>query len=80
MIRCALTTVDNPFDPFNEFLDWYLFDMEKGYNSCSILARLTTERDDMTMEEEAADTENAINRLIEADPLNLYVKVKRDVN
>ena len=25
-----LTTLDNPFDPFEEFSDWFYYDMEKG--------------------------------------------------
>ena len=42
MRRCALTTFDNPFDPFEQFDQWFLFDTEKGYNSCAYLARIAT--------------------------------------
>ena len=28
--RCALTTADNPYDPFKQFVPWFLFDTEKG--------------------------------------------------
>ena len=33
--KCLLTTVDNPFDPIEQFTSWFMFDIEKGYNSCS---------------------------------------------
>ena len=32
MNNCALTTFDNPFDPFEQFNSWFMFDCEKGYN------------------------------------------------
>ena len=38
--ECRLTTTDNPFDPFEQFTSWYLFDMEKGYDCCGRVDRL----------------------------------------
>lgn len=37
---CALTTFDNPYNPFEQFSDWFLFDVEKGYNTCAYLDRM----------------------------------------
>ena len=37
-----LTTIDNPYDPFTQWDDWYKFDMVKGYDTCGYLARLAT--------------------------------------
>lgn len=38
--KCALTTFDNPYNPFTQFSKWFLFDTEKGYNSCAYLGRI----------------------------------------
>ena len=40
MRECMLTTIDNPFDPFDQFNSWLMFDMDKGYGSCSYLDRI----------------------------------------
>lgn len=75
--RIGITTIDNPFDCFENFDDWFLFDIEKGYNTCSKLARLMCYDESMTQKEEDEQRELAIDRLIELDPLNVYKKVTK---
>lgn len=74
--RVALTTVDNPFDPFDQFSDWYSFDVEKGYNSCSLLARFAFTSDQLTDEENNKFIEEAIDEIIKYDVRNVFKKVK----
>lgn len=76
--RVNITTIDNPFDPFDDFRNWFLYDTEKGYYTSSKLARLANVKEDMSSIEELAETERAIDRLIEIDPLNIYKKITRD--
>ena len=72
-----LTTIDNPFDPFEQFTSWLLFDCEKGYNTCSYLARIAQISDDMTEKEVNEENERAINEIIKYDFTNKYIKVVR---
>ena len=74
-----LTTFDNPYDPFEEFDKWFLFDVEKGYNSCSYLARVANIQDDFSDSEVNAETERAIDKIIKHDFLNIRKKVKRKI-
>lgn len=78
--RVHITTIDNPFNPFEDFASWYDFDMEKGYCSCERVARLAKTTDDMTELEIEEETERATRRLVEIDPLDIYklyiIKIK----
>ena len=74
-----LTTFDNPFDPFEQFTSWFLFDVEKGYNSCGYLARIANLSDEMTQKEIDKEIERAIDEIILYNPLNIYKKVQRNV-
>ena len=76
--QCMLTTFDNPFDPFEQFDSWFLFDIEKGYNSCGRLARIAQTTDDMSPKEIDDETERAIDKIIEFDFTNTYVKAIKE--
>lgn len=74
-----LTTFDNPFDPFDEFVSWFMFDVEKGYYTCSRLARIARYSEDFSTIEDKRETERAIDEIIDNDFLNIYKKVTRKV-
>ena len=76
--ECMLTTFDNPYNPFEQFTSWLMFDKEKGYNTCEYLARIAHLSDDMTQKEEDEEIERAIDEIIFLNPLNIYRKVKRN--
>lgn len=76
--ECMITTIDNPFDPFTQFDSWFQFDIEKGYYSCSKLARIAKLSDDMSEKETDEEIERAIDEIIQYDFLNIYKKVKRE--
>lgn len=76
--ECMLTTIDNPFDPFTQFDSWFQFDIEKGYNSCSRVARIAKLSDDLSEEEANEETERAIDEIIKYDFMNIYKKVRRN--
>ena len=77
MTQSLLSTVDNPFDPFEQFDEWFLYDNEYGYNSCSKLARVTVMNDAMTEYEKIMATEQAIDTIIQYDFTGLFIKVSK---
>jgi hypothetical protein len=72
-----LTTHDNPYDPFDDFDQWFMFDVSMGYYTCSRLARIAKSSEEFSTEEEKVETERAIDEIIDNDFLNIYKKVTR---
>ncbi len=76
MAKYAITTIDNPYDPFEQFDAWYMFDVDKGYNTCSYLDRIARTSSQLSDEENDKEIERAINDIIKYDFRNIYRKVK----
>lgn len=72
-----LTTVDNPFNPFDDFDNWLMFDREKDHKTCELLARNLNLLDEMSQFEIDVETERAMDEIIKHDPLDIYQKVRR---
>lgn len=73
----ALTTIDNPYDPFEQFDSWFLFDEEKGYHSCAYLGRIARTSNQLSEEENDLEIERAIDEIVKYDFRNIYRKVTR---
>lgn len=76
MAKYMLSTIDNPYNPFDDFDNWYMFDMQQGYSSCSYLARIARTSDQFSDAENDREVERAIDEIIKYDFRNLYIKVK----
>jgi len=74
-----LSTSDNPYDYFENFKEWYQFDIEKGYNSCSYLARIADIPENCSSAEENAEIERAIDEIIKYDFTNNRIKIRRKI-
>ena len=78
--ECTLTTIDNPYNPFEQFNQWLMFDKANDYDTCEYLARIVQPRltDDMTQKEENDVIEAAVDEIIATNPIPIYKKVYRD--
>ena len=72
-----LTTSDNPFDPFDRFDDWFAFDEQKGYHTCSYLARIARISNGISDDDNERTIEEAIDEIIALNITGNYKKVKR---
>lgn len=76
--KWAITTVDNPYNPFTDFSNWYMFDTTNGYNTCDYLGRIVKPSELLSDEENDEELERAIDEIIKYDFRNIYVKVFND--
>lgn len=63
-----LSTSDNPFNPFEQFKEWYAFDVSRGYNTLSYLAAVAETSDDQFDIDNRLEMNQAI---YDAERLNL---------
>lgn len=75
--QCFLTTFDNPYDPFDDFKHWFLFDIVHGYNTCGCLARIARTSDQLSETENEQEVERAVDEIVKYDFLNIYKKIKK---
>ena len=75
MSRVALTTIDNPYNPFTDFKSWFLYDVTNGYNSCSYLGRVARTSDKFTDDENEEEIERAIDEIVDLDLTGNYIKL-----
>lgn len=72
-----LTTVDNPFDPFTQFDEWYAFDEGSGYHSTGLLARVVKTSNEISETDQSLAIEQAIEEIVKENVLGIYRKVSR---
>lgn len=77
MANAAITTTDNPFDPFTDFDNWNNYDTSKGYHSASILARLANIHSGMSPDDMEKAVEEAVDKMVKYNFTGNYKKVTR---
>lgn len=60
MIKQMITTVDNPFDPFTQFDEWFAWDEAAGYHTSSLLARVVKTSDALSEADQEAAYRDAV--------------------
>ena len=73
-----LSTLDNPFNPFDKFDEWYAFDTSQGYNTCQYLARIAKTSDELSEADESLAIDEAIDEICKLNILGIYIKVTKD--
>lgn len=70
-----LTTVDNPYDPFTHWDEWYAFDSVNKYYTLDYLARVQRTSDELSDADQTVAWVAAIDEIIAEDTEGFYKKV-----
>ena len=77
-IRHMLSTFDNPYNPFDDWDEWYAYDERSGHHSSSLLGRLAAVDDDSSEELIEEAVEQAIDTIVHENFNGLYMKVSKE--
>jgi hypothetical protein len=78
--KTMLTTVDNPFSPFDEFGAWYTYDVSSGYHTASFLARILVDSNQLSEPDHDLAIELAIDEIIKENVNGVFKKVTKEVD
>lgn len=73
-----LTTLDNPYNPFTQYDEWYALDEARGYHSTGLLARYVVTSDALSPKDQEVAINQGLNELIQDNPYGMYKKVSLD--
>lgn len=71
-----LTTEDNPYSPFTQFLQWQGFDHYKGYYTMEYLARIAHTSPELSDDVNLGIIDAAIDEIVGMNLIGIYKKVK----
>ena len=83
MRTIALTTIDNPFDPIEDFDHWFSTDLELALlnhrrDTCSMLGLFARTSEKLSSSENSELIEEAIDGIIENDFMGVYKKIVKE--
>lgn len=75
MARHMLTTVDNPYNPYTEFDQWFNWDERAGYHTTAFLGRIVRTSPDLSPADYDKAVEDAIDEIVRENVQGNYRKV-----
>ena len=73
-----VTTRDNPYDFFTQFDEWYAFDTQMGYNTCSYIDRIAKTSNSMSEADRKQAINDAVDEIMQFNLTGNYVMIEKD--
>lgn len=73
----ALTTTDNPFNPLEDWDNWYRYDCDHGYQTCEYLARSCIVAETNSLLEQIQTQNQAVEDIVRINATGYWKKVSK---
>jgi hypothetical protein len=70
-----LTTIDNPYNPFDEFAKWNNYDQSHGYHSSALLGRVIQTSDDLSDADQSMAIKFAIDEIVTENVSGIHTTI-----
>lgn len=70
-----LTTIDNPWNPFTHYDEWFAEDRRLGYHTPALLARVTVSSNELSEYDQELDIIRAIDEIVTENVSGMHRKV-----
>lgn len=75
MAKVMLSTVDNPYSPFDEYDAWFTWDIEAGYHTSEFLGRIMNASHEMSDADYDLMIEHAVDECVEENVFGVFIKI-----
>lgn len=79
MILCALTTVDNPYDYFEQTDEWEAYENFTGGRVYKMMGEFAYTSESLSYAENAKAIERAVDDIVKYDMIGIFKKVTKEV-
>ena len=78
MAKTMLSTIDNPFNPFDDYSAWYAYDIASGYHTSEFIARIVRSSDQLSDADYELAIEQAVDECVEQNVLGNFIKITKE--
>lgn len=75
--EAMLTTIDNPYNPFTQYDEWYNYDRYLGHHTPEYLARVAIVSDGLSPLDQQLAIDDAISEIVALNFNGLYARVTK---
>lgn len=74
-----LSTIDNPYSPFDDYDSWHAYDVQAGYYTAEFLGRLVHTSYEVSEANFHNNIELIIDEIVKENVLGIYIKVEKEI-